>query len=90
MSDDLMIAYQLGLHDMLEKLRERADEIERLRERLAEADEANRRVSDENEKLREALAAERERCAKIAERYFSVQGNYAMHIADEIRESGDD
>lgn len=31
MSDDLMIAYQLGLHDMLEKLRERADEIERLR-----------------------------------------------------------
>ena len=67
MSDDLTVAYQLGVEDMRSKLHKQADEIERLRERLAEADEANRRVSDENEKLRENndyLRSEKERLGK--------------------------
>ena len=41
MSDDLTIAYMLGVEDMRSKLHKQADEIERLRA--------------ENEKLREAL-----------------------------------
>ena len=41
MSDDLTIAYQLGVEDMRSKLHKQADEIERLRA--------------ENETLREAL-----------------------------------
>ena len=41
MSDDLTIAYQLGVEDMRSRLHKQADEIERLRA--------------ENEKLREAL-----------------------------------
>jgi len=41
MSDDLTIAYQIGVEDMRSKLHKQADEIERLRA--------------ENEKLREAL-----------------------------------
>ena len=137
MSDDLTIAYMLGVEDMRSKLHKQADEIERLRaeneklrreaairidqiereqeahlrtiddynsalveneklrddyaierlrERLAEADEANRRVSDENEKLHEALAAERERCAKIAEqaRDDTCDGPVAWSMADGI------
>ena len=42
MSDDLTIAYMLGVEDMRSKLHKQADEIERLRA--------------ENEKLREALS----------------------------------
>jgi regulator of replication initiation timing len=41
MTDDLTIAYQLGVEDMRSRLHKQADEIERLRA--------------ENEKLREAL-----------------------------------
>jgi regulator of replication initiation timing len=41
MSDDLIIAYQLGVEDMRSRLHKQADEIERLRA--------------ENEKLRKAL-----------------------------------
>ena len=44
-------------------------------------------MSDYHEGLEEGIKAERERCAKIAESYFSVQGSYAMHIAAAIRES---
>ncbi len=43
MSDDLTIAYQLGVEDMRDKLHKQADEIERLR--------------SENERLRKALKA---------------------------------
>ena len=68
MSDDLTIAYQLGVEDMRSKLHKQADEIERLR---AENETLRRDVKTaimgdsaelqdvkrENEKLREALIA---------------------------------
>ena len=93
MSDDLTIAHQLGLHDMLEKLRERADEIERLR---AENEKLRNEVmSDYHEGWEEGVKAERERCARVAEqaRDDTCDGPVAWSMADSIaaaiRESGE-
>jgi cell division protein FtsB len=49
MSDDLTIAYMLGVEDMRSKLHKQADEIERLR---AE----NEKLREDNEKLRREAA----------------------------------
>ena len=59
MSDDLTIAYQLGVEDMRSKLHKAADEIERLRAQyeamdkmLREANQHFMRVDMERNKLR--------------------------------------
>ena len=101
MSDDLTIAYQLGVEDMRSKLHKQADEIERLqqlneylrseKERLSK-DVYNlilkkEEVKTENEKLREALLI----FVWTADELFADERyQKLLKVANKIMESGDE
>ena len=82
MSDDLTIAYMLGVEDMRSRLHKQADEIERLRA--------------ENEKLREALRPYADKYHWDIKHYDEVMsyGSLKAHdfyaAAKALGESGDE
>lgn len=76
MSDDLTIAYQLGVEDMRSKLHKQADEIERLRA--------------ENEKLREALKPFADAVTDEYSWKYDINSDDFRAAAAAIRESRDD
>ena len=76
MSDDLTIAYQLGVEDMRSRLHKQADEIERLRA--------------ENEKLREALKPFADAVKDECNWKYDINVDDFRAAAAAIRESGDE
>ena len=76
MSDDLTIAYQLGVEDMRSRLHKQADEIERLRA--------------ENEKLREALKPFADAVTDEYSWKYDINSDDFRAAAAAIRESGDE
>ncbi len=55
MSDDLTIAYQLGVEDMRSKLHKQADEITRLRAQIESAEQAYVRLDASMSRLKAAF-----------------------------------
>ena len=76
MSDDLTIAYMLGVEDMRSRLHKQADEIERLRA--------------ENEKLREALKPFADAVTDEYSWKYDINSDDFRAAAAAIRESGDE